>query len=239
MTLSVIGRESLDVLQKWVVDRFSTIVNTNRVSPTYPQAAFGDTCLGREFRLVPVKDLKSVTYMWPLPSARAAFRSKPLALMSHLLGHEGKGSIFSHLKSLGWASALSAGDQGSCSTFTMMVISISLSPSGLHHIPEITHVVYQYIKLLSSASTAELLRHWDENKLVQEMGFRFKSKEDPASYVSTLSNCLAIYPSVNALTGNWLFQEFDEKVQRDFIARLVPTNMIVQYNYHVIILMIS
>ena len=54
------------------------------------------------------------------------YRSKPGSYASHVLGHEGPGSLLSSLKKMGWASALSAGcsDFGSFSQFQ---VSISLT----------------------------------------------------------------------------------------------------------------
>ena len=45
-----------------------------------------------------VQDFSSVTMSWPLPSIKEQYRSKPYRYVSHVLGHEGEGSLLSLLK---------------------------------------------------------------------------------------------------------------------------------------------
>lgn len=47
--------------------------------------------------------------LFQLPSLTNQYRSKADEYISHLVGHEGKGSLLSALKAKGWASELSAG----------------------------------------------------------------------------------------------------------------------------------
>ncbi len=50
---------------------------------------------------------------------------------SHLLGHEGEGSIFALLKNLGWATSLSAGESGnSLSSCSIFMVHIELTDTG-------------------------------------------------------------------------------------------------------------
>ena len=50
---------------------------------------------------------------------------------SHLLGHEGEGSVFALLKKLGWATSLSAGESGnSLSSRSIFMVHIELTDTG-------------------------------------------------------------------------------------------------------------
>lgn len=51
--------------------------------------------------------------------------------MSHLVGHEGRGSLLSALKSRGWASELSAGVSEQSSVGWLFEVSITLTEAGL------------------------------------------------------------------------------------------------------------
>lgn len=78
------------------------------------------------FRVV---SLKNNTYdmnlTWVLPSVAKDYRKKNVDYISHLLGHEGKGSILYRLKSVGYATDLSAGVSESTCTYTDTCISIT------------------------------------------------------------------------------------------------------------------
>ena len=49
---------------------------------------------------VPVRQLRLLTVLWPMPPIRQLWRSKPHRYISHLLGHESEGSLPSLLKTL-------------------------------------------------------------------------------------------------------------------------------------------
>jgi insulysin len=57
--------------------------------------------LGIEQWIVPVKDIRSVRLLWPLPPQYQYYQQKPTQYLSHLLGHEGKESIFALIKKKG------------------------------------------------------------------------------------------------------------------------------------------
>ena len=56
-----------------------------------------------------VKEGHQVVALFQLPSLTNQYRSKADEYLSHLVGHEGRGSLLSALKARGWASELSAG----------------------------------------------------------------------------------------------------------------------------------
>jgi secreted Zn-dependent insulinase-like peptidase len=56
---------------------------------------------------------------------------QPELYLSHLIGHEGDGSILSYLKKLGLATALMAGGINSTSGFNFSTVDIELTIDGL------------------------------------------------------------------------------------------------------------
>eukprot|EP00434_Breviolum_minutum_P005732 symbB.v1.2.005049.t1/scaffold291.1/size238869/14 len=142
MTLAVLGKEPLDELRAMVTERFQSVKSTGR------RALRGDEHGGKEMPFrpqdfvgvcwrVPSKDYRQVTFAWQLPEWQVPlFKTKPGNYASHVLGHEGPGSLLSALKASGWATALSAGvsDFGSFSQFQ---VSISLTEEGVEQIQEI------------------------------------------------------------------------------------------------------
>lgn len=56
-----------------------------------------------------VKEAHQVMALFQLPSLTNQYRSKADEYLSHLVGHEGRGSLLSALKAKGWASELGAG----------------------------------------------------------------------------------------------------------------------------------
>jgi secreted Zn-dependent insulinase-like peptidase len=62
-------------------------------------------------------------------------RKKADEYLSHLIGHEGHGSLLSALKARGWASDLCAGVSETTSLVWLFDVSITLTEAGLSHGP--------------------------------------------------------------------------------------------------------
>ena len=86
-----------------------------------------------------VRQGHSLTLTFQLPSLFDAYRAKPDDYVSHLIGHEGKGSLLSALKGKGWATAISAGvSEGGFERNTALFVfevTITLTEAGLHQSP--------------------------------------------------------------------------------------------------------
>lgn len=76
--------------------------------------------ISRLYRIVPMKKLNVLTFTWQLPSSLAMYKSKPLSYISHLIGHEGSGSLLSALKRLNFANEVYAGVSASNSSENTM-----------------------------------------------------------------------------------------------------------------------
>jgi len=61
------------------------------------------------YYIIPIRDIRQLQLLWPLPSVYADYASKPHRLISHTLGHESAGSILSLLKDKQLANGLSSG----------------------------------------------------------------------------------------------------------------------------------
>ena len=107
-----------------------------------------------------VKEGHQVMALFQLPSLTNQYRSKADEYLSHLVGHEGKGSLLSALKAKGWASELSAGvgDSGYDRNTAAYVfeVHITLTEAGLEAGPGRTNTTlcmhHMRVPALSKAS---------------------------------------------------------------------------------------
>jgi insulysin len=115
MKLVVLGREPLDVLEVWVADLFSGVPNKNLEPNLWiDEVPFRPTDLGVECFAKPVMDTRELNLFFPFLDEEDLFESQPSRYVSHLIGHEGPGSIMSYVKAKGWANGLSAGAYPVC-----------------------------------------------------------------------------------------------------------------------------
>lgn len=70
---------------------------------------------------------------------------KPVEHISHLVGHEGAGSILSTLKQMGWANTLGSMLHTSSTDFSIFYATVGLTDSGLEHVSDIVTIFFEYI----------------------------------------------------------------------------------------------
>ncbi|KAF3574226.1 hypothetical protein F2Q69_00058287 [Brassica cretica] len=226
MKLVVIGGESLDTLESWVVELFGDVKNGSKIMPTL-EAKGPIWEGGKLYRLEAVKDVHTLDLTWTLPPLRHAYVKKPEDYLAHLLGHEGKGSLLSFLKGKGWATSLSAGvgDDGinRSSLAYVFGMSIHLTDSGLERIYDIIAYTYQYLKLLRDASPQEWI--FKELQDIGNMDFRYAEEQAADDYAAELSENMLAYPVEHIIYGDYVYRTWDSKMIADLMGFFTPKNM--------------
>ncbi|CAI0401778.1 unnamed protein product [Linum tenue] len=226
MKLVVIGGESLDVLEDWVAELFTSVKKGPRAQPTF-QVEGPIWKAGKIFRLVAVKDVHILDLIWTLPCLRQDYLKKSEDYLAHLLGHEGRGSLHSLLKARGWATSLSAGvgEEGlnRSSIAYVFGMSIHLTDSGLEKIFEIIGLVYQYMKLLREVSPQEWI--FKELQNIGNMEFRFVEEQAQDDYAVDLAENLLIYPAEHVIYGDYVYKIWDDEKLRNILSFFKPENM--------------
>ena len=148
MKLVVVGREPLDVLEDWVRTRFSVVPRREFEPPRITVPLYPEGLLPARLDIEPIREIRSIALSFAIPPLRPHYRAHPLALVSHLLGHEGRGSLLSALKARGWAEGLSAGPGMGHRDFATFGITIRATESGLEHLDDVVASVFAYLDLV-------------------------------------------------------------------------------------------
>ena len=209
MKLVVLGRESLDELEDVVADLFSGVQNKdlpqNRWDGVQP---FTEREALTQVFAKPVMDSRTLDIYFPYQDEEDLYKTQPSRYLSHLIGHEGPGSILAYIKSKGWANGLSAGAMPICPGAALFNVSIRLTEDGLKRYDEVVKVVFQYISLIRESRPQEWIV--DEMKGMAEVDFRFKQKTPASSFTSKLSSVMQKpLPREWLLSGSRLIRQFD------------------------------
>jgi len=224
MTLVVLGKQSVNELQKMVSERFAAIANHNSPVPHFKQPLFADGQLPLRINTQPNKDLKQIKYLFPIPSSRPFYDSKPVHYVSNLLGHEGKGSLLSYLKEQGWAEGLSAGIGFEDNEQASLQISINLTDQGLHNTDAITQALFQTIALIKQQGI-ESWRYQEQAQLAQ-LDFQFQEQSSSMHLVTRLASRLKQLPPQQVLSAPYQMTDFDPQLISAYLDALNPHNML-------------
>uniref|UniRef100_A0A2P2LZX2 Insulin-degrading enzyme isoform X1 n=1 Tax=Rhizophora mucronata TaxID=61149 RepID=A0A2P2LZX2_RHIMU len=226
MKLVVIGGESLDILESWVVELFTNVSKGPLVKPKF-QVEGPIWKAGKLYKLEAIKDVHILNIAWTLPCLRQDYLKKSEDYLAHLLGHEGRGSLYAFFKARGWATSLSAGvgDEGmhQSSIAYIFGISIHLTDSGLEKIFDIIGFVYQYLKLLRQVSPQQWI--FKELQDIGNMDFRFAEEQPQDDYAAQLAENLLVYPAEHVIYADYLYEVWDEDMIKLILGFFTLENM--------------
>jgi insulysin len=225
MKLVVLGRESLDTLQEWVADLFAGVKNKslseNRWETEQP---LGKDELLTQYFAKPVMETRTVELYFPFMDEELLFETQPSRYISHLIGHEGPGSIMAYIKSKGWANGLSAGAYPVCpGTPGLFNCHVRLTEDGMNHYQEIIKIIFQYIAMLRETPPQEWI--FEEQKGMAEVEFKFKQKTPASKFTSKISAVMQKpLPREFLLSGHSKLRKFDPAAIQEGLSYLRPDN---------------
>lgn len=184
MQLCCLGAEPLETLERWVSAAFAEAPNLRIERPTaataLPPMAPGTLPLA--LCVTPLAQGRQLSAQWYLPSQQsdAAAACAPCDLIGHLVGHEGRGSLLSHLKARGLAVSLAAGlDEGdSTSAAALFRVEIELTREGVRHAKDVVGALCGYVGMLAGGpGGAPPVWLWEEMRDLAALHFRFSEQE--------------------------------------------------------------
>jgi insulysin len=225
MKLVVLGRESLDTLQEWVADLFVGVKNKNLPGNRWEtEQPLGKDELLTQYFAKPVMETRTVELYFPFMDEETLFETQPSRYISHLIGHEGPGSIMAYIKSKGWANGLSAGAYPVCpGTPGLFNCHVRLTEDGMSHYQEIIKIIFQYISLLRETPPQEWI--FEEQKGMAEVEFKFKQKTPASKFTSKISAVMQKpLPREFLLSGHSKLRKFDPAAIQEALSYLRPDN---------------
>lgn len=227
MSLVVLGRQSLDELQALVLPRFAAIpAQPTRVEEKYPPL-FEENFLPAMVSIRPQKELRQLSFMFPIPNEDAYYPYKPFNFIAHLLAHEGEGSLFSLLKELGWVESLRAGTGLKSRHDGFFFINIELTEKGARAREQIPILVFHMLRQIEARG----LREWRYLELQQmgELNFRFLQKTPPLETVRQLATAMHVYSPAEVLQGGFLYRAYDEKLIKQALGFLRSDRLLLSF----------
>jgi insulysin len=225
MKLAVLGKESVEELSKWVSDRFSSIPNKDLPLNTIDTPFFPGGFLPATLQVETVMDKRSMTLAFPIPSPTPHLSSQPMSYLANLIGHEGKGSLLSALKSKELVDTLSAGTQFDTRSKALFMISMSLTEKGLKEQNQILETVFSYIKLLNQNGIQKL--YFDEQAKLAKINFKFSEKAQPISYARAIASGLQEHKPKDILVAGYNLSDYKPELYKEYLSYLTPDNMLV------------
>nr|WP_217906373.1 insulinase family protein [Vibrio sp. JPW-9-11-11] len=223
MTLSLAGPQSLDEMEAWCHEMFSSIPNHHLAGKSVLVPYCDKHSTSILVNIEPVKEIRKLILTFPMPSMDEHYQSKPLSYFAHLLGYEGSGSLMLALKEQGWITSLSAGGGTSGSNYREFTVSCALTPLGLEHVDEIIQSVFSYLELIKNNGLDEW--RYLEKQAVLESAFRFQEPTRPLDMVSHLVVNMQHYHPDDVIYGDFMMSHYDEPLLKELLDYFTAENL--------------
>ena len=225
MKLVVVGREPLDVLEDRVRTRFAAVPRRDVEPPRITVPLYREGLLPARLDVEPVRELRTIALSFAIPPVLPHHPAHPLALVAHLLGHEGPGSLLSALKARGWAEGLNVGLGMRHRDFATLGITIHATEAGLANHAGVIAAVFACLDLIREKGIEP--RYHEELAHMARVGFRFQEKAEPRAHAVLLASALHFHPIGQVLTAPWRVDDFDPGLVRRRLRALTPDRALV------------
>ncbi|MFW3614558.1 insulinase family protein [Billgrantia antri] len=228
MHLAVVAPQSLDALETMVTERFAGIADRGLERPVIKEPLIEEGSLPLYVRLKSVRDSRHVSFMFPIPDPLRHYRHKPAEYLSHLLGHEGDGSLYSILREAGLADGLSAGVGRGDERHALFTVRVSLTPDGAERIDEIQATLFAAIEQIRNQG----LEAWryDEQAQLAEQQFRFQQHGSALQSAMRLAMNLARFPVEDVQYAAYRMEGFDRGLIEEYLDALRPESLLRVYS---------
>lgn len=223
MKLVLCSNESLDQLEIAAKTHFEAIENRN-LAAEFPDVDFTlAEQKNLKISIIPDKDVKRLSLNFAMPVEDSWYRSKPLSYIAYLLGHEGRGSLLSQLKSLGFVNSLSAGTGISGYNYKDFSISIGLTDLGYNHKDDIIALVFHYVELIKHQGI-DCWRYTEKHSMISA-AFEFQEQVRAIDLVSHLVINMFKYQDDDIIFGDYAMESFEPVTIGGCLDLISPDNL--------------
>jgi len=234
MKLAILGKQSLNQLAELAQQYFTAVPNKSVAEFTIDTPLFAKKDLPLAINIQTLKEDYGLSLTFPMPSDRADWRTKPISLISSMVGYEGDGSLLALLKSKGWANSLGASPGQSFDNESSFSVYIGLTPEGFAHSDDVVSLFFSYIASLKQHGISQPL--FDEERLLSQQEFQFLDEREPIHYVTRLSQRMEDndYPIEDLLDAPYRLEEYNPTLIHQYIANITPNNMVLSIQANIL-----
>lgn len=232
MALIVYSNQELGALEKCVTGLFGQIHNKDIGPISYKNAPTPYTAkqLQRLRRIKTVSKSRKLIFTFYFPSMINDFRSNPLKVLSFLIGHEGKGSLLSHLVSRQLALELMSYTNDTADYYTVFGIHITLTEKGFAEYESVVESLFAYIAMVRQNGMSKEVFY--EIQTLNNLSFEFQSKANGVGKAIELAGLLSQCPPELINRYSYLMEEFQPERFKEIVEHLTPANLVIDLRNH-------
>ncbi|RKX33887.1 MAG: hypothetical protein DRP71_08975 [Verrucomicrobia bacterium] len=224
MALALTGAVGLDELETIARTHFSPIENRDEPPIVYSSRLLDPEPFVRFLQIEPIKDLRQLTMDFPLPATRRLYESKPARIVGFIFAYEGAGSLLSILKEAGLATGLGAGAYEPTAEYSILSITVELTPEGLERWEDVMKTVFSYVELMRTSPFPDFI--FNERATLARLDELYKNKGEGNARSTSLATDALHYPLEVAERIPYLYTKPDPDAYSAILDAIRPGTMI-------------
>ena len=228
--MCLVSQQQLSVSEESVRQHFTHWPSNNKLPGDPLPALYLQHNLGVQINILPLQKARRMILTFALPQQQSHYRSKPLHVLSHILGDEGEGGLLHFYKTKNWATNLSAGGGIEGSTFKDFNVNIQLTDQGIQYTDEVITAFFSYIQLINE-NGIETWRIEETAKLNQLM-WDFPEPAKAIDEASHYSQSMFEYPPHHLIAGDYILDKPAADIVLQMLRFFCPENMRIKTIHH-------
>ncbi|MEO9943948.1 insulinase family protein [Paraglaciecola sp.] len=222
-SLCIISKQSITSSEQLVRKHFGPWDAKKLTSTDKHPSLYLPEHLGIQMSIKPIQQAQRMIFTFPLPGQREYFRSKPLSVLSHILGDEGDGGLLSFYKQKNWATSLSAGGGIEGSSFKDFNINLQLTSEGIKNQDNIILALFAFIQLIKEEGVSS----WriQEISTLNQLMWDFTDHAKPIDEAQELSIAIFEYPEEYLLCGDYILDKPSPALTLQMLDYFSPENL--------------
>ncbi len=225
MHLVIYSPLSIQELEKLVSTDFSSVPKREIEPLSIEGPVASDYQKGSIFFIKPVKDLRTISFTWEIPSELANDEHKTGKFFAYLLKSKAENSLFQQLHQEQLAEDLDVDVEQIGKTSEFFRIEIALTSNGVGQLQTVIDRVFQAINHLKSAEKP--LPLYEELKTMAKVRYQYQSRQDAFHYVlkqahQMVDEDLSSYPEKTVMPSS-----YSPKLAGKFLKLLTPQECII------------
>ena len=220
MKLVIVGKHSLDELENNVKSMFSSVPRRNVTINSDYGVMFNAPIYGH---IVPMKDENKLDLSWEFWLSDDYDLFHIDEFISHIIGHEGPGSLFDILYQQFLVKSLSAGIEQSSTNHKTLSVTIHLTDLGFSKVDTVRQIVLSYIKMFSKSTYDSVSALYEEFKYIRETKFKnytIESADNVCTKTSAYWATHSIKPE-HLIAHNYIFNEYNVYIHNLMLSILM------------------
>jgi secreted Zn-dependent insulinase-like peptidase len=221
--LCIVSQQKLSAIEECVTQQFRDWSSNFELQREALPPLYLQDNLGVQINILPLQKAKRLILTFALPEQHSLYRSKPLSVLSHILGDEGEGGLLHFYKTQNWATSLSAGGGIEGSTFKDFNINLQLTDAGIEYTDEIITALFSYIQLIRESG----IEKWriEETATLNQLMWDFPDHAKAIDEASHFSQAMFEYPAHHLIAGDYILDRPEVKIVLRMLDFFCPENM--------------